>query len=76
MTAAIAASGSEHNVRATALYPGSMDTGWRGAPVGAKPRREIMDPGEVARLVGYLATTPPEFVVNEAIINPIAHPWG
>lgn len=76
LTAAIAASGSDHNVRATALYPGSMDTGWRGAPIGDKPAREIMDPAEVARFVGYLVTTPTEFVINEAILNPIGHPWG
>lgn len=76
LTAAIASSGSEHDVRATALYPGSMDTGWRDAPIGEKPAREIMDPAEVARFVGYLVTTPKEFVINEAILNPIAHPWG
>ncbi|MFP4200503.1 MAG: SDR family oxidoreductase [Bacillota bacterium] len=76
LTASIAASGSEQDVRATALYPGSMDTGWRDAPIGEKPTREIMDPAEVARFVGYLVTTPKEFVINEAILNPIAHPWG
>jgi len=76
LTAAIAASGSPHAIRATALYPGSMDTGWRGAPIGAKSAKEIMDPREVARFIAYLAGTPDDFVVNEAIMNPIAHPWG
>lgn len=75
LTHAIAASGEEQNVRATVLYPGGMDTGWRGAPIGVKPRRETMDPEEVARYVGYLVTTPVEFVVNEAVLNPIAEPF-
>lgn len=75
LTRAIAASGKEHNVRATALYPGGMDTGWRGAPIGVKPARETMSPDEVARYVGYLVTTPSEFVINEAVLNPIAEPF-
>lgn len=75
LTHAIAAAGEAHNVRATVLYPGGMDTGWRGAPIGVRPRRETMDPDEVARYVGYLVTTPAEFVVNEAVLNPIAEPF-
>ncbi len=74
LTFAMAAAGKEHNLRATILYPGGMDTGWRGAPIGVKPRSETMDPDEVARYIGYLVTTPPEFVVNEAVLNPIAEP--
>jgi NAD(P)-dependent dehydrogenase (short-subunit alcohol dehydrogenase family) len=72
---AIAAAGKEHGVRATILYPGSMDTGWRGAPIGEKPPAETMSPDEVARYIGYLVTTPKEFVVNEAVLNPIASPF-
>lgn len=76
LTRAIAAAGVAHNVRATVLYPGGMDTGWRGAPIGVKPPRETMDPHEVAGYVGYLIGTPEAFVVNEAILNPIANPWA
>jgi NAD(P)-dependent dehydrogenase (short-subunit alcohol dehydrogenase family) len=75
LTHSIAASGEAHNVRATVLYPGGMDTGWRGAPIGVRPRRETMDPDEVARYVGYLVTSPTEFVVNQAVLNPIAEPF-
>jgi NAD(P)-dependent dehydrogenase (short-subunit alcohol dehydrogenase family) len=75
LTRAIAASGQAHDLRATVLYPGAMDTGWRGAPIGEKPRAETMDPQEVARFVGYLVSTPPEFVVNEAVLNPSADTW-
>lgn len=72
---AIAQAGKDHSVRATILYPGGMDTGWRGAPIGAKPRSESMDPAEVARYIGYLATSPPEFVINEAVLNPSSTPF-
>ncbi len=75
LTRAIAASGKAHNLRATVLYPGAMDTGWRGAPIGQKPRAETMDPQEVARFIGYLVSTPSEFVVNETVLNPIADTW-
>jgi NAD(P)-dependent dehydrogenase (short-subunit alcohol dehydrogenase family) len=71
----IAVAGKEHNVRATILYPGGMDTGWRGAPIGEKPPEESMNPDEVARYIGYLITTPDAFVINEAVLNPINYPY-
>lgn len=72
---AIATAGKAHNLRATILYPGGMDTGWRGAPIGEKPRAESMDPAEVARFIGQLLTSPAEFVVNEAVLNPLTQPF-
>jgi NAD(P)-dependent dehydrogenase (short-subunit alcohol dehydrogenase family) len=68
---AIARSGQADGLRATILYPDSMDTGWRGAPIGVQPATKTMAPAEVARLVGYLVCTPKEFVVNEAVLSPI-----
>ena len=75
LTRAIAASGQSHNIRSTVLYPGAMDTGWRGAAIGVRPARETMNPAEVARYVGYLIETPTEFVVNESVLNPIDDVW-
>ena len=75
LTRAIAASGRGHNIRSTVLYPGAMDTGWRGAPIGVKPASETMDPDEVARYVGYLISTPKEFVINESVLNPVGDLW-
>ena len=72
---AIAQAGVEHNIRSTILYPGGMDTGWRGAPIGELPRSESMDPDVVADLIAHLVTSPPEFVVNEAVLNPLAYPF-
>ena len=72
---AIALAGVDHNIRSTILYPGGMDTGWRGAPIGEMPRGESMDPAEVARFIIGLVSSPPEFVVNEAVLNPLNHPY-
>ncbi len=75
LTRAIAANGKAKNIRATALYPGGMDTGWRGSAIGVRPARETMNPAEVARYIGYLVQTPTEFVVNESVLNPIEDVW-
>lgn len=72
---AIAQAGKAHGIRATVLYPGGMDTGWRGAAVGGKPRSESMDPAVIANMIGHLASAPPEFVVNEAVLNPLDQPF-
>ena len=72
---AIAQAGKDHNIRATILYPGGIDTGWRGAPIGDKPRSETMDPAVIAKMIGHLVTSPGEFVVNEAVLNPLDQPY-
>ena len=72
---AIAAAGKERNIRSTILYPGGMDTGWRGAPIGVLPRSESMDPQVVANMIAQLVLTPAEFVVNEAVLNPLDYPY-
>ena len=75
LTHSIAACGKNENIRATVLYPGSMDTGWRGAAIGVKPPEEIMDPKKIAELIEHLILTPQEFVLNEAVLNPISDPF-
>ena len=72
---AIAQAGKDYNIRSTILYPGGMDTGWRGAPIGELPRSQSMDPAVVADMVAHLVASPPEFVVNEAVLNPLDHPF-
>ncbi len=72
---AIAQAGAAHNIRATILYPGGMDTGWRGAPIGELPRSQSMDPQVVARMIAQLVNSPPEFVVNQAVLNPLEQPF-
>jgi NAD(P)-dependent dehydrogenase (short-subunit alcohol dehydrogenase family) len=75
LTYAIAQAGVEYNIRSTILYPGGMDTGWRGAAIGVKPYNETMDPKVVANMIAQLVTSPPEFVVNEAVLNPLNQPF-
>ena len=72
---AIAQAGAQRQIRATILYPGGIDTGWRGAPIGLKPRSESMDPAVIAQMIGHIVTAPPEFVLNEAVLNPLDHPY-
>ena len=72
---AIAQAGKDHGIRATILYPGGIDTGWRGAPIGVKPHSESMDPAVIARMIGQMVVSPPEFVVNEAVLNPLDQPY-
>ncbi len=72
---AIAQAGVAHGIRSTILYPGGMDTGWRGAPIGVLPRSESMDPKTVAAFIAQIATSPPEFVVSEAALNPLDQPF-
>lgn len=72
---AIAQAGKDHGIRSTILYPGGMDTGWRGAPIGELPRSQSMDPAVVADMIAHLVASPPEFVVNEAVLNPLNHPF-
>lgn len=76
LTHAIGASATSSGVRSTVLYPGSMDTGWRDAPIGVKPSEEIIDPRVMASFIVFLVNTPQAFVVNEAVINPIGQPWS
>ena len=72
---AIAQAGKAHNLRSTILYPGSMDTGWRGAPIGIQPRAETMDPRVIAQMIAHLVASPFEFVVSEAVLSPLAQPY-
>lgn len=72
---AIAGAGKAHGLRATVLYPGSMDTGWRGAPIGEKPRSESMDPAQVGDFIAWLLASPSEFSVDEAVLNPSGEWW-
>ena len=72
---AIALAGKPHKIRSTILYPGGMDTGWRGAPIGELPRSQSMDPSQVARFIADIAASPPEFVINQAVLNPLDYTY-
>jgi NAD(P)-dependent dehydrogenase (short-subunit alcohol dehydrogenase family) len=75
LTHATAASGQEHGIRVSILYPGSIDTGWRGTSIGDHPAADVMNPDDVAAYILFLLKTPQEFVIPESVLTPFNHPW-
>jgi NADP-dependent 3-hydroxy acid dehydrogenase YdfG len=78
LTQVLAAEGKPHHIRACLLVPGGMATSW-GA-WDAEQRQDLhathspttaLAPREVARLITWICTAPPEVVVNEVIITPL-----
>src|SRR5437762_3064590 len=78
-TQALAAEGKAHGIRACILYPGGMATHWgtgssterHAKPEEAPPVTKALPPAEVASLIIWIATAPPELVLNEAIVSPL-----
>ncbi len=79
LTQALAAEGKAHGIRACVLYPGGMATAWgawsadeRSAGEGPRPpATEALPPEEVAALIVWIASAPPELVLNEAVVSPL-----
>lgn len=78
LTQALAAEGKPHGIRACIVYPGGMATHWgawsaderHGERIPA-PATTSLPPSRVASLIVWIATAPPEVVLNEAIVSPI-----
>ena len=78
-TQALAAEGKAYGIRACVIYPGAMATHWgawsstdRAASASEPPPvTKALPPTEVASLIVWIATAPPELVLNEAIISPL-----
>ena len=66
LTQALMAEGKPHNIRASVVYPGGMDTGWTGT---GQP--DFLRPIDVARFLLNLAEQPDGFVVNEVVLAPV-----
>jgi NAD(P)-dependent dehydrogenase (short-subunit alcohol dehydrogenase family) len=81
---ALAAEGKPHGIRACIVYPGAMATSlgvW--APVERSTTRRhapaptaALPPEEVAALIVWVASAPPELILNEAIITPLEERGG
>lgn len=78
-TQALASEVRSHGVRACIVYPGAMATHWgtwsaeqraSGGRPGGSPR-QALPPEMVADLIVWIATAPPELVLNEAIVSPL-----
>jgi NADP-dependent 3-hydroxy acid dehydrogenase YdfG len=78
-TQALAAEVRPHGVRACVVYPGAMATHWgtwssedRDADDTQRARPgDALAPETVAAYIAWLATAPPELVVNESIVTPL-----
>jgi NADP-dependent 3-hydroxy acid dehydrogenase YdfG len=77
-TQALAAEARSHGVRACVVYPGAMATHWgtwsaeqRASAEPAGNPYEALPPERVAELIAWIATAPPELVLNEAIVSPL-----
>ena len=72
---AIAQAGKDHGIRATILYPRRHRYRLARRAHRRQPRSETMDPAVIARMIGQMVVSPPEFVVNEAVLNPLDQPY-
>ena len=79
LTQSLAAEGRAHGIRACVLYPGGMATQWgawspeqRAAEdCEPPPATEALPPDEVAALIAWIVSAPPELVLNEAVVTPL-----
>lgn len=78
-TQALAAEVRPHGVRACIVYPGAMATHWGtwsseerdGAGTAVAEPADRLPPERVAAYIAWLATAPPELVVNESVVTPL-----
>jgi 3-oxoacyl-[acyl-carrier protein] reductase len=77
-TQALGAEVRPHGVRACVIYPGAMAThggAWsaeeRPGESPARSPREALPPQTVAAFIAWIATAPPEFVLDEAVVTPL-----
>jgi NAD(P)-dependent dehydrogenase (short-subunit alcohol dehydrogenase family) len=79
LTQALNAEGKPHGIRACVIYPGAMATTW-GAWDSTdreklnpepEPASRALPPQDVAALIVWIASAPPELVLNEVIATPL-----
>jgi NAD(P)-dependent dehydrogenase (short-subunit alcohol dehydrogenase family) len=81
LTQALAAEGKPYGIRVCIVYPGGMATHWGVWSAAERERHPVetttdasgaLSPDHVAALIAWIAGAPPEVVLNEAIVTPIA----
>lgn len=78
-TQALAAEGKPYGIRACVVYPGAMATSWgtwssqqrQEAERESRSPAEALPPGEIAKLLVWIAASPLEMVLNEVIATPL-----
>ena len=78
LTQALAAEARDSGVRVCAVYPGAMATNWgvwsadeRPGAASSPVPTDALPPADVAALTVWIASAPPEVVLNEAIVTPL-----
>jgi NADP-dependent 3-hydroxy acid dehydrogenase YdfG len=64
----------EHNIRATTIYPGDVDTpimDLRPRPPDAALRAKMMMPEDIAEAIVFVACLPQRAMVEDLVIKPI-----
>jgi NAD(P)-dependent dehydrogenase (short-subunit alcohol dehydrogenase family) len=75
---AINAEERRHGIRATAIFPGEVNTpilDQRPVPVPAEARQRMLQPDDVAECIALAATLPPRAIVEHLVIRPLAQEW-
>jgi 3-oxoacyl-[acyl-carrier protein] reductase len=78
-TQALNTEGKVHGIRACVIFPGAMATSWgvsnpadrRAIDDDAERSTQALRPRDVAALIVWIATAPPELVLNEVIATPL-----
>lgn len=78
-TQALAAEGKTHGIRVCVVYPGAMATNWgawsaderHGLTEELNEPIKALPPEDVAALLVWIASAPPEMVLNEVIATPL-----
>jgi NAD(P)-dependent dehydrogenase (short-subunit alcohol dehydrogenase family) len=79
LTQALNAEVRRHGIRACVIYPGAMATSWGAWNAAVRdavnrepePPRRALPPEDVAALIVWIASAPPELVLNEVIATPL-----
>ena len=76
-TQALAAEGKPHGIRACVVFPGAMDSNWGvwsphdcGSTAPTVPE-DALAPERVAELLVWMASAPPDVVLNEVTVTPL-----
>lgn len=78
LTQALAAEAKDSGVRVCVIFPGAMATNWgvwsaeeRHRAESSPKSSDALLPADVAALIVWIASAPPEVVLNEAIVTPL-----
>jgi NAD(P)-dependent dehydrogenase (short-subunit alcohol dehydrogenase family) len=75
---AINAEERRHGIRATAIFPGEVNTpilDQRPVPVPADARARMLQPEDVAECIALAATLPPRAIVEHLVVRPVVQEW-